>query len=175
MEVMPTALPGQPISVDARGGEDPLPDPLPAGVGVLPYQGGRQFDPTGPGREVMSVLDPNGFEVLQEPGLGNTGEHGDPVLVALAAPDHDLVRGEVDVLDAKPATFQDPEAGTVQQRGHEARHTVKPLVEVASSVGYESEAAFIVKKIEELKSRPRQKSTDEPKNIEQLWRPDVGQ
>jgi hypothetical protein len=47
--------------------------------------------------------------------------------VALAAPDHDLVRGEVDVLDAKPATFHDPEAGTVQQGGHEARHPVKPL------------------------------------------------
>jgi hypothetical protein len=43
--MMPTALPYQPISVDARGGEHPLPDPLPAGIGVLPHKGGRQFGP----------------------------------------------------------------------------------------------------------------------------------
>src|SRR6266481_6678191 len=112
--MMPTALPGQPISVDARGGEHPLPNPLPAGIRVLPHQGGRQFDPTGPGGWIMSVLRPDVLEMLQEPGLGDAWEHGDPVLVALAAPDHNLVRGKVDVLDAKPTTFQYPEHSAAQ-------------------------------------------------------------
>src|SRR5712691_1966337 len=87
----------------------------------------------------MAVLDPDDLKVLQQPGLGDAWEHGDPVLVALAAPDHNLVRGKVDVLDAKPTTFQYPEPGAVQQRGHEARHTVKPLEQRADLIAAEND------------------------------------
>src|ERR1700730_3083831 len=87
----------------------------------------------------MSVLGADVLEMLQEPGLGDAWEHGDPVLVALAAPDHNLVRGKVDVLDAKPTTFQYPEADTVQQGGHEARDTVKPLEQGADLIPAEDD------------------------------------
>ena len=47
--------------------------------------------------------------------------------VALAAADHDLVGGEVNILDAEPAALEHPEPGAVEQAGHEVRHTVEPL------------------------------------------------
>src|SRR6266536_4560161 len=87
----------------------------------------------------MSVLGPDVLEMLQEAGLDDAWEHGDPVLVALAAPDHNLVRGKVDVLYTKPTTFQYPEAGTVQQGGHEARDTVKPLEQRADLIPAEDD------------------------------------
>jgi len=100
---------------------------LPPGVRVLLEQGGRQFDPAGPGGQVTLMLGSDDVEVPREVRLGDAREHGDPVLVALAAADDDLVGGEVDVLDAEPAALEHPEPGTVEQAGHEARHAVEPL------------------------------------------------
>jgi hypothetical protein len=73
------------------------------------------------------VLGSNGLEVSGQTGLGDGRQHRDPVLVALAAADHDLVGGEVNVLDAEPAALEHAEAGAVEQAGHETRHAVEPL------------------------------------------------
>jgi len=73
------------------------------------------------------MLSVDGLEVPREVGLGGGGEHRDPILVALAAADDDLVGGEVDVLDAEPAALEHPELGAVEQAGHEARHAVELL------------------------------------------------
>jgi hypothetical protein len=46
-----------------------------------------------------------GSDVLVVPGevgLDDAREHGDPVLVALAAADDDLVAGEIEILHAEP-------------------------------------------------------------------------
>jgi hypothetical protein len=44
--------------------------------------------------------------MLDETRGGHGREHGDPVLVALAAADDDLIGGEVDVLHAEPAALE---------------------------------------------------------------------
>jgi site-specific recombinase XerC len=51
------------------------------------------------------VLGTDARQMLDEIRLGNGRQHRRAVLVALAAPDEDLVRGEVDVLDAEPTAF----------------------------------------------------------------------
>ena len=93
------SLTGRAVHVDARGGKDPLPHPLSAGVLVLPGQRGRQFHPTGAGDHVPRVLLTNAAEVPREVRLDDGRQHGRSVLVALAAPDDDLVGPEVDILD----------------------------------------------------------------------------
>jgi hypothetical protein len=55
------------------------------------------------------MLSVDSLEVPREVGLGGGGEHRDPVLVAFAAADDDLVGGEVDVLDSEPAALEYPE------------------------------------------------------------------
>jgi hypothetical protein len=41
-----------------------------------------------------------------ELGLDDAREHGDPVLVALAAADDDLVAGEIEIPDAEPTALE---------------------------------------------------------------------
>jgi hypothetical protein len=65
------------------------------------------------------VLGPDGREVSREVAADDGRQHGDAVLVALAAPHGDLVAGEVDILDAEAAAFEDAEAGAVEEAGHE--------------------------------------------------------
>jgi hypothetical protein len=46
------------------------------------------------------------LEVPGEVGLDDAREQGDPVLVALAAADNDLVAGEIEILDAEPTALE---------------------------------------------------------------------
>jgi hypothetical protein len=107
MQVVPTKLAGQAISIDTRGREDPLPDPFPAGVRVLPEQGSRQRDPACPGCKIISVLSLDGRQMAAEICLGDGREHCDPILISLAATDDDLVSREVDVLDPEATALED--------------------------------------------------------------------
>src|SRR6266545_6900268 len=56
VKVVTTALSGEAVHVHARGGEDPLPAPVPAGVRVLPRQCIGQLNPAGAAPEVDSRL-----------------------------------------------------------------------------------------------------------------------
>src|SRR5262245_64212548 len=73
------------------------------------------------------MLNPHRGEMPSEVTLDDRGKHRDPILVALAAANDDLVRGEVDVLDPEPAAFEDPEPGSIEQAGHETRHALEPI------------------------------------------------
>ena len=64
------------------------------------------------------MLRPDIFQMADEPELGHGREHGDPVLVALAPADDDLIGGEVDVLHAEPAALEHPQARSVEQARH---------------------------------------------------------
>ncbi len=71
MQVVATALARRPVEVDARGREDPLPGPLPAGVRILPAEGVGQLDPAGADGEVVAVLSPDRLEMAGQIGLGD--------------------------------------------------------------------------------------------------------
>src|SRR5439155_426848 len=69
MEVVTATLPGETLHVEARGREDPLPPPVPAGVRVLARQGVGQLDPAGAATEVGLVLLARALEVGDQRGL----------------------------------------------------------------------------------------------------------
>jgi hypothetical protein len=48
-------------------------------------------------------------------------EHGDTVLLTFAVTHEDAPRVQVEVLDAKASTLQEPQASAVEQAGHEER------------------------------------------------------
>src|SRR5438045_2176924 len=58
---------------------------------------------------------------MSYPFSRRSGEDRDPVLVALACPDDDVARLEVDVLHAKPSALEQPQAGAVEKARHELR------------------------------------------------------
>ena len=100
VQVVAPALAREPIAVDARGGEDPLPPPVPAGVRVLARQRVGQLDPAGAVPEVSLVLLASALEVGDQRGRDRGRQHRHPIFAALAVADDDLVRREVDVLHA---------------------------------------------------------------------------
>src|SRR5436853_4035860 len=108
VQVMPASLAGEPVHIHPRGGEDPLPGPLPSGVRVFLREGVRQLDPSPAYAQVALALRLNGLQVLPEVTLDHFRKHRDAVLVTLPAADDDLVGGEVHVLNAKPAALEDP-------------------------------------------------------------------
>src|SRR5258706_12014722 len=65
--------------------------------------------------------------MLPEVSLQDARKHRHAILVALAAADHDLARGEIDVLDPEPAAFEDAKPGAVEEPGHETGRAVEPL------------------------------------------------
>ena len=68
------------------------------------------------------MLSTHVVEVRHEHGLDRRGQHRDSIFAALAIPDHDLVRRDVDVFHAQPAALQQAEASTVEKKRHDPRH-----------------------------------------------------
>jgi len=66
VQVMPAEMASQPVAIEARGGEDPLPDPFPSGVRILSQERGRQLYPPGTLRQVVLVLGADVREVPDE-------------------------------------------------------------------------------------------------------------
>jgi hypothetical protein len=98
-----------------------------ASVRVLLHERRWQRYPARPRRQIVLVLSPHDREVPSEIGLHHSGKHGDAVLIALAASNDDLVRGELQVLNPEPAALEHAKAGTVQEGRHEARRALEPL------------------------------------------------
>jgi hypothetical protein len=98
VEMMAAPLPGFRVTVEPGSGEDPLPPPFPAGVGILPAQRAGELDPTGPPFQVALVLEVDGREMAGEVGCRHQRQEGAPVFVVLPVADDDLLRGEVHVL-----------------------------------------------------------------------------
>jgi hypothetical protein len=77
--------------------------------------------------EIELVLPPHPLEMPRQIGLHRSRQHRDAVLVALAASDDQLVGGKVDILNAQPAAFEQPEPGSVEQVRHEPGRALQPL------------------------------------------------
>lgn len=64
------------------------------------------------------------LDVLGEVVARGAGQHGEAILVALAAPNGVLVAVEVDVLDAQVTALEQAHAGAAEQDGHQVRHAI---------------------------------------------------
>jgi hypothetical protein len=76
--------------------------------------------------QVLLVLEAPHLEVRGEGGPQRGGEHGHAVLSSFSVAHDDLAAGEVDVLDAQAAAFHQPQAGAVEQAGHEPGRAFDP-------------------------------------------------
>jgi len=118
VKVVPAPLPAGPVDIHARGGKDPLPHPLSAGVGIFPAQGRGQLHPAGTGRQVALVLVLDTGEVPDQVRRDRRRKHGRAVLVAFAATDDNLVRAEIDVLDPQATALEHAQPRPVEQASH---------------------------------------------------------
>src|SRR5688572_26364314 len=96
------------VDVGSRGGKHPLPRPFPGRLGELAFEGFRQGDAARPDAEILLVLETDSLEVSAQRPRHTRREYGDPVLLSLAVAHGELVAAEVDVLDAKARTFEQP-------------------------------------------------------------------
>lgn len=96
----------------------PLPAPRFACIRVLSVESVRQGNTTQPFPEIFIVLLSDGLEVPEKGLFDSSGKDRIAVLVALAAPNHDLVPGKVDVFDSEPTTLHHPQPGSVEERRH---------------------------------------------------------
>src|SRR5438128_1079658 len=104
-----------------RGRKDILPDPLPMGVRVFSLQRIGQVDMPCANLEIglMELFD--GLEVLLEGILDLLRQHRHPVLLAFAITHYDLVIRKVHVFHAQAHTLHQPQACSIEQRGHDPR------------------------------------------------------
>jgi len=131
VEVVPPPLSRHSVGVVARGGEDPLPTPFLSSIGILAFQGIWQAHPSPSSPQVLLVPALDLPEMLKQGFLDCGGEHRDPVLFPFAVSDHDLVLGEVGVLDPQAAAVHEPQSCPVEQYRHQWRSPVHPSQESA--------------------------------------------
>ncbi len=65
-------------------------------------------DPAGPLPRVVLVLAVSPMELELQLVMHAAWQEGNAIAVPLSRSDHDLVRTEINVLDAQPAAFQEP-------------------------------------------------------------------
>src|SRR2546422_3224424 len=107
VQMMSAPLAGEPLHVHAGRREDPVPHPLSPRIRVFPSERRRKLDPPGSALHVTAILLPHGLQMTSEIRLDHGGEHPHPVLLAPAAPPHELVRREDELL-APPAARPPP-------------------------------------------------------------------
>ena len=61
------------------------------------------------------------LEMSLKGGIHGRKKRRYPVPVPLAAPHHDLLRGEVEVLHPQPGTLEEAQAGPVEEEGEASR------------------------------------------------------
>jgi len=81
----------------------------------------RQLDPACALPEIPVVLLLDGFQVPAQLGADDGWKRRDPILVAFAGANDDLMPPEINVLHAEAGAFEKAQAGAIHEDGHEAR------------------------------------------------------
>lgn len=105
-----------PIAADPRRGKHELPLPLRRRRRIFSIERERQDCSPHANGKIPLVLLLHVGQVSQQPLLHECRQHRSPILLALAAPDHDLIEIEVHVLHAKLEAILQAKPGAVQQR-----------------------------------------------------------
>jgi len=104
MQVVPTLLSRDPVGIMACRWKDPLPCPRSACIRIFALESVGQGNTPQPFPEVFFVLPFDSVEVSEQGLFHGRGKSRIAVLVALAAPNYDLIPGKVDILDSQPRT-----------------------------------------------------------------------
>src|SRR2546425_8227382 len=124
VKMMPTALAGHSVDVEASGGKHPLPDPLPACVRILACQCPRKLNPAGSLPEIDIMLLLRGFRWRVSSALMMDGSVVVRSLSPLP-PRTVIMALEVDILYREASALEQAQAGPVHQDGHKARGAAK--------------------------------------------------
>ena len=81
------------------------------------------------------MLRPDPLEMSLKGGMHGRGKERYPVSVPLAAPHHDLPRGEVEVFYPQPGTLEEAQAGPVEEEGEASRER-RPSTVAARMAGH---------------------------------------
>ena len=127
MEMVPASLANVPVNIRARRRKDPLPCPFATGMGILPCQRRMELDPAGPVGKIPLMLDADELQVPGEVLLQAGRQQRHAVLLPLPVSHEELMRGEVHVLGSQAGTFQQPQAGAIEQGGHQAGRPLEAL------------------------------------------------
>jgi hypothetical protein len=119
VDVVSHCLAGTGIAAEGAGRKDVLPAPVDCGMRVLAPQRERQRNAGPARRPVGGEQRAHAGQVSLQMRYQHGRQHGDPVLRALAVTHHQLATGQVQVLDAQLQAFLQPDAGAVEQAGHQ--------------------------------------------------------
>lgn len=120
VQVMPSSDLCFGFYIRAAGGEYPLPRPLDVAIRKLPPERPWQHRSAKAGPPIPLELLVDSLKMLAQRGRHSHRQGNAPVLATLAAADHDLVPGEIDILDTQGEAFGETQAAPVQERHAEA-------------------------------------------------------
>ncbi|OIQ84470.1 hypothetical protein GALL_336930 [mine drainage metagenome] len=127
VDVMATPLPAQRIGGNVARRKHVLPAPGCRRIRILLRQRAGQPDAAPAGGEVRLVQCLSGGHVgLERPGQ-RPGQHGHPILAALAIAHADLESREVHILDPQPHALHQAHAGAIEQPHHQGNGTLQPI------------------------------------------------
>ena len=125
VEVVAAALVGLAVEVGAGGGEDPLPDPLAAGAGVLAGERPGSSTQPAPARRSASCWSRTVSRCLARSRLAAAGSIVTRSLSPLPERTVIWLRAKSTSFTRRRRAFQQPQAGAVEQQGHEAGRAVE--------------------------------------------------
>ena len=145
------------VGRETGGRKKPEPGPLLARVGVFGIQAEGHED-AGEVLGAVLVEELAGMGKLVAEGIGQAvRDHGDAVLAALAKADVDAAAGEVEVFDAEGKHLVEPDAGAVEDAGHQQGEALQMLKHAVGFVfvedEWESSLVFGVDKLVKLADR----------------------
>ena len=120
VQVITCEVTGPRVRAKRRRGEEPLPCPLAAGIGVFPPEGFRNVDVAGTTGKILKVLVTGFCQVLLEAGFQSSREGDDTVPTAFAVVDRDGSLSEIQILDAQAHGLREPQAAAIHDLGGEA-------------------------------------------------------
>ena len=107
------------VDGDAFGREDVLPGPFARGVGVFLFKGIGQIDGSVPILDILLVDLLNAGKMFFQGEDEALGKHGNAVFLPFTIAGNQAVLFEVDVLDSQANTFNEAQAGAVENLCHE--------------------------------------------------------
>jgi len=105
VQVMPPTLATARISGNVRGGKDPEPSPTFACPRIFTSECARQFDTGTPGSTIRAPQRARIRELLVQRRCQRRGQHGHPVLLALALANNNQAAIEIEIFDAQAQAF----------------------------------------------------------------------
>jgi hypothetical protein len=100
------------------GGKNILPNPGAVSAQVFANERGWQKDAPRATGEIAGMKMPDAFEVELKPAAETLWQHRHPFPHPFAVPHSDLTIAEVDIFDAEPQAFEQPQSAPVKELAH---------------------------------------------------------